>query len=767
MNNPTRKSIFWSFLWSLIFGCISQTNASPVEEETQSTDVADTVIVVDNVQVTAIKQGRVLRSRPVASTIVGSRGIERMKVVALKNLSHTVPNLLIPDYGSRMTSSIYVRGLGARIDQPVMGLNVDNVPMMNKNTFDFELADVERIEVLRGPQSTLYGRNTMGGVINVYTYSPLLYQGTRIKSEYSSGNTFRLQASTYQKLSPKLGMSLSGYYTQQDGFFENSHTGQKCDWEKMGGIRWKSQYRGDNGWMFDNTFSLSRLRQGGYPYAYIGEDKLNEQGNPIIRHGEIAYNDPCGYERTTLSDGLTFRYEADRYTISSITSYQYQKDCMTLDNDFLPLSFFTMRQAITEHTVTEDIVIRSRNDKQYGWLFGLFGFYRHQRMDAPVTFKEQGINDLIMKNATAAGVGIYEWDKSVAPEYRLPLETNFRNPSFGIALYHESSFKVGKWSFTAGLRMEVEQTKLHYRSRATLPYTLTIGSDTFHKAAKINDQNTIRHTYTEFLPKFTAMYSFDSQRNLYLSIARGYKAGGFNTQMFSDILQTKLMWKMASGLEYDEPDIMSYRPEYSWNFEFGGHFKCMDGAVRGDFSLYYIHVDDQQLTIFPDGQNTGRMMANAGKSRSWGAEFSIQFSPFRQLDVNTAYGFCDARFKEFNDGKHDYQGQHVPYAPQHTFNLRADYTIETDYKWLGDIVLHAGVKGVGKIWWNEQNTLREPFYALMDASIRIEQKHFSLDIWGRNLTNKQYNVFYFKSMGNEFVQRGRPRTFGVTLSVQF
>lgn len=134
---------------------------------------ADTVIVVDKVQVTAIKQGMVLRSQPVAATIVGSRAIERERIGALKHLSQQVPNFFAPDYGSRMTSSIYVRGLGARIDQPVMGLNIDNVPVLNKDNYDTELADAERIEVLRGPQSTLYGRNTMGGVINVYTLSPL------------------------------------------------------------------------------------------------------------------------------------------------------------------------------------------------------------------------------------------------------------------------------------------------------------------------------------------------------------------------------------------------------------------------------------------------------------------------------------------------------------------------------------------------------------------------------------------------------------------
>lgn len=212
MNNL--RILFLSLLWALPAQAEGIGTSIRSEDET----AADTTLVIDRVQVTAIKQGMAVRSLPVASTIVGSRAIERNHIDALKDLSQTVPNLHLPDYGSRMTSSIYVRGLGARIDQPVIGLNVDNVPVMQKNNFDTELADAERIEVLRGPQSTLYGRNTMGGVINVYTLSPLQYEGVRIGMEYTSGNTCRLRVSGYNRIRPDLGISVAGFYNRSDGF---------------------------------------------------------------------------------------------------------------------------------------------------------------------------------------------------------------------------------------------------------------------------------------------------------------------------------------------------------------------------------------------------------------------------------------------------------------------------------------------------------------------------------------------------------------------
>lgn len=727
---------------------------------TGDTEAADTVIVVDKVQVTAIKQGLVLRSQPVAATTLGSRAIERKRVGALKNLSQRIPNFHAPDYGSRMTSAVYVRGLGARIDQAVVGLNIDNVPLLNKNNFDTELADVERIEVLRGPQSTLYGRNTMGGVVNVYTLAPLSYQGVRLMAEYGSGDSYRFRASLYERLTEGLGIAVSGYYTRTGGFFENTFSGRTCDWERLGGGRLRLQWRPGTRMQIDDTFTFSTLSQGGWPYAYIGPS-IEAGGETVLPSGAIGYNDPCSYDRKTLSNGLTVRYDAGRCSVSSITSYQYSDDDMHLDQDFTPLSYFTLRQALEEHALTEDIVVRSYDDRAYRWLFGAFGFYRHGEMDAPVNFKRTGIEELILKNANSNPDLVYAMDAD-----NLLLASNFRMPDYGGALYHESRYVTGRWRLTAGIRADFEHTVLRYRSRTDMDYTLSInGGAPIPVHVAIDEENRIGHTYVEVLPKVAAMYCFDEVRNLYVSIARGYKAGGFNTQMFSDILQEKLKWKMVSGLDYDEPDIMSYKPEYSWNYELGGHFSCLGGVVRGDFALFWIDCRDQQLTVFPEGQTTGRMMTNAGRTRSLGAEVSIQYSPWREVDINAAYGYTNARFVSYDNGQEDFSGKHIPYAPQHTLSADAVWTIPTGVEWLGDVVVQAGTRCAGRIWWNEQNSRSQPFYALLDASLRIEHPRYSIDFWGRNLTGSRYDVFYFKSMGNEFVQRGRPRVLGITLNI--
>ena len=733
------------------------------------TEAVDTVVTVERVQVTAIKQGLVLRHQPVAASVVGRERIERQGIRSLKDAASLVPNFHMPDYGSRMTSSLYVRGLGARIDQPVVGLNVDNVPYMNKDAYDFDLADIERIEVLRGPQSTLYGRNTMGGVINIYTLSPLTYEGARIGMEYGSGNTWRVRASSYFRIAPDVGVSVAAHYGSSDGFYTNDFTGHKCDWERSGGGRFRVQWAVRDGLRIDNTLAFGDLRQGGYAYAFAGrttDEPLPGEYAPTP--GRIAYNDPCSYRRTTLSDGFTVRADLGGCSLSSITSYQYLDDEMVLDQDFLPLSYFTLTQARTEHALTEDVVVRSRDDGVYRWLAGAFGFVRHMRMEAPVTFLKDGIDNLILSHIRSEEIRAW-WGTPDSPTDEFLLDSRFRNPSWGAALYHESTLVLGRWRLAAGLRVDYEHGRLDYRSATASDYTTQTVSDGLiypHRIAIDND-DALRLSFTEVLPRFSAQVRLGAERRstLYASVAKGYKAGGFNTQMFSDVLQQQMMKQMGIGTLGDVADVVTYKPEKSWNYELGSHLENPSGTLRADLALFWIDCRDQQLTVFPDDLGTGRMMTNAGRTRSFGGEASLQAVVARRLELNAAYGYTNARFVRYDNGQEDFRHRFVPYAPQHTASVQASWAIPAGLRWLDRVVVSAGVSGLGRIWWNERNSLGQPFYLLTECSVRFEHRHYTLDLWVRNLFDTRYDAFYFVSIRNAFVQQGRPRTMGVRLSI--
>lgn len=720
---------------------------------TDNEAVIDTV-TLDDVSVTAIKQGTTI-DLTTASTMLDKSEVERNGIVTVRGVSDLVPNFFLPDYGSRMTSTIYVRGLGARIDQPSMGLNIDNVPVMCKENYDFDIADISRVEMLRGQQSTLYGRNTMGGLMNVYTLSPMQWQGTRIIAEMASHMTLKVGASHYARINDKMGIAGGIYYTSTNGQYTNQYNGKKCDWERQGTGRLKLVWQPSSSLMLSNTLSASISRQGGYPYEWV-------------ETGQIAYNDTCFYRRTSIMDGLTITKRFDSWSLSSITSYQYIDDNMTLDQDFTPLPYFTLTQDRREHAVTQDVVARGDNSRAYKWLVGAFGFYRRYKMDAPVTFKDTGIARLIEDHINS----VNPYYPVVWNERSFVLGSRFTNPTWGVALYHQSSYDWKRFTFTAGLRLDYEHASLNHHSETHTGYRVinAATSEVFHSNdIDIDDGGSLSKHFTELLPKFSITYHLPtaSESSIYASVSKGYKAGGFNTQMFSDVLQQRLMGILGIGAAYDINDIVGYKPEKAWNYEIGGHFESTNRRIRGDLALFYIDCRDRQMTIFPDGTTTGRIMTNAGKTRSVGAEASLNVNFTDNLGMNLSYGYCDARFIRYNDGKADYKDKHVPYCPQHTLFAQAFYTynFKGGSDWAQSITLDASLKGTGEIYWNEANTQRQPFYALLGSSITLAGKHYSLQLWGQNLTGTRYNTFYFVSISHEFLQRGRSRMLGATLRI--
>lgn len=724
----------------------------------------DTLQNIERVTVVApaAKQNFSLLRQPIASTVLGPAAIERERVLSVKDLTAVVPNFYQPDYGSRMTSSIYVRGFGARIDQPVVGVNVDEIPYLNKNNYDFDLFDIARIEVLRGPQGTLYGRNTIGGQINVYTLSPMGYRGVRASAEYGTGNTVRAKASYYGRPTERFGISVGGYYTRTDGFFDNEYDGSDCDWGHSAGGRVRTVWEPAGGWSVDNVATVASSLEGGYAYCLY--DEADATVSPV------NHNDPNSYERLTVTDGLVIKHAGERVLFSAATGYQYLYDRMRIDNDFTPRSLFTLVQQQREHALTEDVVVRGNDAaRRWQWITGAYGFYKHLRMEAPVTFLRDGIDDLILGAANDGIQSVMPWAELMIEEDAFDIASNFTIPTYGMALYHESSLRAGRWRFTAGLRLDYEAARMDYDNYTAIHYRLSPMMPQFRELS-MPFVGRERLDYLELLPKFAANFSTGAGE-FYVTAARGYKAGGFNTQIFSDILQNRLMAAMmedmgmpATPSPYNEASATTYKPEYSWNYEAGGHLSFAGGRLRADFALFWIECRDQQLTVFPEGTTTGRMMSNAGRSRSRGAEVSLSWNPTACLGVWGNYGFTDARFVKFDDGEADYAGNVLPYAPRNTVSLGATYRLHVGAGMLDDVVFNCTWQGAGRIYWNESNSLYQNFYSQLGASVELRKGDFTLSLWGRNLTGTDFYTFYFKSVGNSFFNHGKPRQLGLTLS---
>ncbi len=754
----------------MVFARTHDTGASESDKRMALLD-ADTLMTVDPVAVTAVKHEQNLSKSAITSTVLDFKSIEQRGIGGIKDIITSAPNFYMPDYGSRMTSSIYVRGLGTRIDQPVVGMTVDNVPIADKNLYDTTLPDIERIEVLRGAQSTLYGRNTMCGVVNIYTLSPLRYQGIKIRAEYGSRNSYKAGASAYFKHKAGMGSSVSAQFAHTDGYFRNQYNSSLLERSNNADLRTKFQWR-KNFLSLDNTLAVSYLRQNGYPYSYVGAADTNkEQHSDLI--GKICYNDPASYNRFAVTEGLTARHDWERITLTSITAYQYLDDHMVMDQDFLSLSYFTLEQAKQQHDISEDIIIRSRTQSRYKWMAGAFAFYKHQAMQAPVTFLRDGIDNLILKNINehSGYPGTYKWGRIDGSEGdSLLLGSDFITSTVGWALYHESTLEAGRWLFTLGVRLDCEHIAMRYHNFTDSYYT-AIPNDSSKSPAevalKIDDRDRLKKNFMEILPKFTATYSLNNHNTLYLSLSKGYKAGGFNTQMFSEVLQRRIKDYMGLYQELDVLDIITYDPEKSWNGEIGGHFSTNDRRFRADIALFWIECIDQQLTVFPAGQTTGRMMTNAGSTRSFGVEASLNYNPIEGLNFGASYGYTNARFRKFIDGVNDYAGNTIPYAPQNTLQLQASYTLQLGSKQFKAMTFSLNGYGAGRIYWNESNSLSQPLYATLDGTVRLEGRRWAVDVWAKNITNSHYDLFYFESMGNSFLQRAKGATAGVRFVLEF
>lgn len=719
--------------------------ARAVDDETS----APIVTRLSDVEVVGVKQMPDKELEPV--TMIDSSLLHTQNIVSMRGVGEITPNFYIPAYGSRMTSSIYVRGLGSRIDQPVVGFNVDNVPYLNKDNFDFDMIDIDRIEVLRGTRAVLNGRNAMAGQINVYTLSPWKFKGIRLMADYGRGNTARVSAAWYGNITDKLATSVSGWYTTTDGFFRNQYDGSKTGRDRSANARWKLSWHPVSRWSLSNTATFGYGRQDGYPYENVGT-------------GQISYNDSIYYKRTSFTDGLSVSYTGDRMIATSVTSLQYLDDDMTLDQDFMPVDYFTLTQKRKEWVWTQDLFAKGTRGR-YDWLLGVFGFYKSTDMTAPVTFKDAGIAALIESNINRQlppGMEL-RWD-----DRRMVLGSDFDVHDGGFALYHQSTLRLGRWTLRGGLRWDIERVTLDYHSSAgtsctmyrTLPTGVQIPLATV--PVEIDERGRLGHTYNELLPQ--ALVNFDAGRgfNIYASVAKGYKAGGYNTQMFSDILLQQMMATMGHATEYDPDKMMSYRPEKAWTYEVGADASLINGRLNIEAVAYWMACRDQQLTVFPEGQTTGRAMTNAGRTRSLGLELSASWHVNDNITFRGSYGHTNAEFTSYNDGRNEFKGKRLPYAPSNTMFVSGSYRLPVTFGGFRPVV-DVSARGVGNIYWDDLNTLSQKFYALLNASVTFEHKLGSVMVWGENITNTRYDTFYFVSIGNSFVQRARPWTAGVTV----
>ena len=767
-------------------------------------EVEDT-LYMSELEVVAPKETTPYSGQPLSVSTINVNTIRNQQIRSLKDVSNLVPNFFMPDYGSRLTSAIYIRGIGSRINTPAVGLYVDDVPYNDKSAFDFNLCDIVRMDVLRGPQGTLYGRNTMGGLIKVYTRSPLNYEGTNLTIGYGSGDHHRRASLThYHRPSNEFAFSAGGYYEGSEGFFQNTYTKKKVDAMESGGGRMRAIWLPTKLWKLDANVNYDYSKQGGYPYFYEGElDESKEENKMYI--GSIAHNRESTYRRSMLNASLNAQYEAPKFTINSVTGYQHLSDRMFLDQDFLPADIYTLTQKQRLHTLNEEITLKSARANRWQWVSGANFMYQGLRTNGPVDFMKEGVDwlgETINQNMSMGPMSIRFNDEV------LRMGGTFETPVFNAALFHQSTVKlVERLLLTMGLRLDYEHNSMDYNAPANVNFSMVSRMNpnaliSYNAYPSFNGR--LKNDFWLLQPKVALKYDFNSNNSIYATVSRGTRSGGYNVQMFSDLLQTELRRSMMQGIadrpedmkklmsemgmppmmldqmvgqilgiiqQYtpESPDVKAatvYKPEYSWNYEVGTRLSTSDYRFQADAALFLIDTRDQQIARFSE-KGLGRMMVNAGRSRSHGAELTLRAQPNPNLSFMANYGYCHSEFRKYHDGQTDYTGNYVPFAPRHTVNADASYTFFFDNPYLHNLQIGATYSGAGKIYWTESNSASQNYYNLLSARVSLTTEWAQIEFWGKNLTKTRYNTFYFESMGRGFSQHGKPLHVGVDLRFKF
>lgn len=783
--------------------------ALPVSADTALSDSSKVFDIDEVVVVSQPKEVLRLRQQALSSTSLSSSLMKKMGVSDLRDLSQFVPNFVMPNYGSRLSSSVYVRGIGSRVNSPAIGLYLDGIPVMSKSAFNLHNYQLSRVDVLRGPQGTLYGQNTEGGLVKMYSRNPFNYQGSDIRLSYGSKYFRNVEAAHYQKFNEHIALSLAGFYEGQNGFFRNTHTGDRSDQYNEAGGKMLLKTRFDSGWKMDVLANYQYVDQNGFPYG-----KLDlETGKADLP----ASTFPGTYRRNNLITGLKFGYTGNGYDFTSVSSYQYIKDRMLMDQDYLSEDYMHILQEQLQNSFTQELSLKSNQAVGGFWHWTVGGFFSKQwlKTNGPVFFDDamtapignaiqqqmytaihasmvkkmmaQGMPEVAAKAAASA---VIEKAGGISMTVSMGAPGLYHTPQTNLGFYHESNFDItSRLVATLGLRYDYLHTGIHYESSAYMAMTANMMGQkaTYTLRSALNEKT--NDDYNQFLPKLGLTYRLDNQQsNIYATISKGYRAGGYNIQMFSDILQTELNANRQQALrgDYDVPhtaedyekvnQTISYKPEVSWNYEVGSHLNLFNHALHLDFSAFYMKVKNQQLSVMAGNYGFGRMMVNAGKSHSCGIEAALRGQLANgNIDWMLNYGYTHAVFDEYTDGEGEkavsYKDKKVPYVPMHTLSAMADYRIAFNSNLLRNMVFGMNVNMQGKTYWDNSNTYSQDVYAVLGGHIAFDFGIMQLNVWGKNLTDTNYNTFAVDNAATGkreyFAQRGNPFQCGVDLSFRF
>lgn len=682
---------------------------------------------LEEVTVSAQKIEEDAQKIPFSITSLSARQVKDYKLWNSKDVTAIVPNLYTANPGdNRNVTSI--RGIATTSYDPAIATYIDGVNQFGLDSYIARLLDVERIEVLRGPQGTLYGRNAMGGVINIITKQPTnevkgfaaLDFGNYGQQRYSIG----LRAPLVRE---KLFLGIAALYDQQSGFYTNDY--------------------------YDTKFDKQHGFIGNYYLKYLATSRLsltlnvkhNENRNngtfPLAGNMEEAILNPFKVNQNALTQmvdnlfnsSLSVNYAGSAFNFSSQTAYQtnYRIYKEPIDGDFSPIDGIEIVNNYSKSwnkvkTATQEFRFTSpaSSNSPFKWIAGTYGFYQ----DNPV---KQGTH--FGEDAAMVGADF--------PNFTV-ITTN-KDHSFGVALFGQGTYAINsRLDFTVGARYDYEHKNQSILGEFQMDgeEAMVTRSDTSSKAA-----------FKAFSPKASMIFHLTDEHHIYGSYSRGFRAGGI-TDLTSD---------PAEGSLY------VYKPEYSNNFELGSKNQFLENRMRLNLTVFYTQVTNAQVPtlILPDAITVTR---NAGKLSSKGAELELAATPLKNLEVNYSFGYTDAKYTTLLASSQqtvvNLNGNRQVFTPAVTSMLALQYGHDLGAARKMKLIARGEWRYLGSQYFDLANQLEQKAYSLFNARVGVSTKKFDVFFWSSNLTNKKY-VDYAYNFGAAHL--GNPQTYGISLSTNF
>lgn len=704
-------------------------DATPPADQDAAREAGDIVV-------TALRRDTSLQDTPAAITAFNAVEIEAAGIDKPADFIGLTSNVQLIETQNAGNAFVIIRGITQnRNSEPSVAVVVDGVQQVNAAEFSQELFDIEQIEVLKGPQGGLYGRNAIGGAIVITTKAPTDTFEGRVMAGIDNGFGYTIRGGISGPLTDTLKYRLSASWRDTQGYIPNTFLGEDADPLSDFSVRGRLLWEPSDDLSFDLRGYVSLLRTQAFYYNIVAD--VNDVSLPV------RVNNAGQDDRDIYNASLKIDYQADWGQIRSVTSYNKVSEILTGDAfDFLPIPqslFFNIlgfdlnqSQFLDVQAVSEDLRISSPDNQTFEWSIGTYLVHTDRYISTG--------------NLVDTGQGVF-------PVYRTP-STNPLNPQATFLADDQDNFA---WAVYAGLGYEISPQfridgSLRYdrdeRSNTTLTPTAFIpvvpGFPT-GTTGQVRDRN-----FSSWQPKVTATWQPTRDLTLYGGYSRGFRSGGFN--------QTGVGAVAAGTGVVGVGDI--YEAEVADTFEAGFKSTLAGGRLTFNGSAYTTKSENGYFFVYLAANST-QNLGNVPETRLKGFELEATARPTRGLDFNIGLGVTYSDIKRFPDPT--VIGNEAPFISRSTLNVGGQYESR-----IGGSDLKARVRAAyrrtGRTWFDVTNSTSRNPVDIVDGRVALDGGAWTLTAFADNLLNKKYNAEF--SPGG-FVFKARPRVYGLEATARF